>query len=90
MICLATEASTRPCSRRARGERNPQSELEYCSVLRQIHQDVLSALVNLKVPYNDALNALQSAKSEHAGESFDELFRLALASLNAGKSRRVA
>lgn len=59
-------------------------------VLPQTQQDVLSALLNLKVSFSDAEQATRAAAKEHGGESFDTLFRTAVNLLNAGKSRRAA
>jgi hypothetical protein len=59
-------------------------------MLPSVQQDVLSALINLKVPFAHAEEAVHAAAKEHGGESFDTLFRTALNLLNAGKSRRAA
>ncbi len=68
--------STRePKARRAPCKTN-KKEVQF-RMLRPIQQDILSALVNLKVPYSDAYNVALANTSA----SFDEAFRVAIASL---------
>lgn len=57
-------------------------------MLRPIQQDILSALTNLRAPYKEAFQCALATKAV----SFDEAFREALASVNAGmgKTRRAA
>ena len=76
-----------PKARRAPTKHCNQTKKEVQSaMLRPIQQDLLSALVNLKVPYADAYRAALANTSA----SFDEAFKVALADLNAGKSRAAA
>jgi hypothetical protein len=53
-------------------------------MLRPIQQDLLSALVNLKVPYADAYECALA----NTAASFDEAFKIAMAEIGAGKTRR--
>lgn len=78
------------CAARSGGSR--RSSVYSSEVLPTVQQDVLSALLNLRVPFSDAEGAVRSAAKEHGGESFDSLFRTALNLVNAGagKSRRAA
>lgn len=59
-------------------------------MLPPVQQDVLSALVNMKVPFGQAEEAVREAAHKSGGDSFDELFRTATALLSRGKSRRAA
>lgn len=72
--------------------KNSRGVVNSGDVLPQVQQDVLSALMNLKVPFPDAEQAVLGAAQRNAGASFDEMFRIALALVQAGagKSRRVA
>lgn len=74
------------CNSSAAQDGNNRGVVNSVDVLSSVQQDVLSALVNLKVPYSQAEEAIRGAR----GQSFDELFREALTSVNAGagKSRR--
>ena len=54
------------------------------SVLRPVHQDVLSALMNLGCSFRQAEEAVQCV-TDGPGESFDQLFRKALDTVNSGK-----
>ena len=83
------EIPTRCNPSAARNEDN-RSVVQSREMLPSVQQDVLSALINLKVPFAHAEEAVHSAAKEHGGESFDTLFRTALNLLNAGKSRRAA
>ena len=74
----------------AKNATSRQNVVQSSSVLPQTQQDVLSALVNLKVSFADAEQAVLGAAQRNAGASFDEMFRIALALVQAGKSRRVA
>ena len=76
----------------ARNATSRQDVVQSSNVLPQVQQDVLSALMNLKVPFADAEQAVLGAAQRNAGASFDEMFRIALALVQAGagKSRRVA
>lgn len=89
----ASESRPR-CNSSAAQNENSGSDVQSSNgnkdVLPQTQQDVLSALLNLKVPFSDAEQATRAAAKEHGGESFDTLFRTALNLLNAGKSRRAA
>lgn len=55
------------------------------AVLRPVEQDVLSALMNLGCSFRQSEEAVRAVSD--GGESFDELFRKALDSVNAGKGR---
>lgn len=81
----------RPC-RNPNSARNGKcrSVVNSVEMLSSVHQDVLSALCNLKVPFAEAQEAVLAAGKD--GQSFDELFKTALAHVNAGvgKSRRAA
>ena len=83
-----------PARRYSRTARNAKcgSVVQSSNVLSSVQQEVLSALCNLKVPFGEAQQAVCSASKEHGGESFDQLFRVALNLVNAGagKSRRAA
>ncbi len=57
-------------------------------VLSSVQQEVVSALMNLGTSFKDAESAVRGSFRE--GQSFDELFRLAILSVNHGKSRRAA
>ena len=83
------ESPTRCNPSAARNEDN-RSVVQSREMLPSVQQDVLSALINLKVPCAHAEEAVHAAAKEHGGESFDTLFRTALNLLNAGKSRRAA
>ena len=78
------------CNSSAARNANRRSVVQYREMLSSVHQDVLSALCNLKVPFAEAQEAVLAAGKD--GQSFDELFKVALAHVNAGvgKSRRAA
>ncbi len=80
-----------PRSARNGGSRSVVQSPE-TGMLNTVQQEVLSALCNLKVPFSEAQQAVCSASKEHGGESFDQLFRVALNLVNAGagKSRKAA
>lgn len=88
----ARDIRTRRYSSTARNATSRQSSVVNCDVLPQTQQDVLSALVNLKVPFANAEQAVLGAAQREPGASFDDMFRTALALVQAGqgKSRRVA
>ena len=72
----------------ATGERTPRRAPTYnqtIAVLRPVEQDVLSALMNLGCSFRQSEEAVRAVSD--GGESFDELFRKALDSVNAGKGR---
>ena len=83
------ESPTR-CNPSAARNEESRSVVQSREMLPSVQQDVLSALINLKVPFAHAEEAVHAAAKEHGGESFDTLFRTALNLLNAGKSRRAA
>lgn len=85
----AAGTKTRPrCNSSA--AQNGKCSVYSSEMLSPIHQDVVSALCNLKVPFAEAQQAVLAVAKD--GQSFDELFRIALAQVNAGagKSRRAA
>jgi hypothetical protein len=86
-----SETPTR-CNPSAARNANSRSVVQSREMLPPVQQDVLSALVNLKVPFAHAEQAVHAAAREHGGQSFDELFKIALALVNAGvgKTRRAA
>jgi hypothetical protein len=69
-------------------QKRDRSVVQSSNVLPVVQQEVLSALINLRVPFADAESAVTSVAKD--GQSFDELFRACMSALNAGKSRRVA
>lgn len=83
-----------PTRRNSRTARNAKSrgvvQSPETDMLSTTQQEVLSALINLGVSFGRAEEAVHAAAKEHGGESFDELFRVCLSLLNAGKSRRAA
>lgn len=85
------QTSTR-CNPSAARNKDNRSVVQSREMLPSVQQDVLSALINLKVPFAHAEEAVHAAAKEHSGQSFDELFRVALAQVNAGmgKTRRAA
>jgi hypothetical protein len=71
-----------------RGERRRKRSTMTKTMLSSVEQECLSALMNLGTSFRDAESAVRGSFRE--GQSFDELFRLAVLSLNVGKSRRAA
>jgi RuvA, C-terminal domain len=68
-----------------RTRRNPLQSDEH--MLPVVQQEVLSALMNLGMSFKHAEQAVREAASQKSGESFDELFRLAV---GMGKAKKVA
>jgi hypothetical protein len=60
---------------------------ERLSMLPLVQQEVLSALMNLGMPFKQAEQAVREGASQKSGESFDELFRLAV---GLGRATKVA
>jgi hypothetical protein len=80
-------ATDEPQTRRAPKHCNSNRKAVQSAMLRPTQQDVLSALINLKVPYDEAYSLVVNTSP---GVSFDELFRRATQALTAGKTRRAA
>jgi hypothetical protein len=74
---------------------HPRSRGRGCKVssrqmLSTVQQEVLSGLMHLGAPFRDAEAAVRAASDGHAGQGFDELFRLALALLRPPTHRKAS
>lgn len=66
-----------------RSQRKPGRLQSRRAVLSSVQQEVVSALVNQGARFAEAEAAVFAAAAGGAGQSFDQLFRLAIAILNA-------
>lgn len=87
---VRSERSSEKSPRPAREPRAKKNVLPSVEMLPTVQQEVLSALVNLGLPFKHALDCVRAAASEKSGESFDELFRLALILSKPRKAGSVA
>lgn len=61
------------------------SRLQSLAMLRPIQQDLVSALVNLGMPFKNALETVSEATKGREGEAFDVLFRECLPAQNQAR-----
>jgi hypothetical protein len=73
---------------RAEAIRKRKTGLQSSAMLPTVQQEVLSALVNLGMPFREAEKSVRAAAQDEKGQSFDELFRACLPLPNV--SRKVA